>query len=1043
MIGEPLRILLVEDVPEDAELVLLEVHRLGVDFLSQRVDTREAFLEALHEFGPDLILCDYSMPSFDGMAALRLTREHSPGTPFIVVTGSLNEEVAVECMKEGAADYVLKDRMARLGPAVLAALERARAQREKELASATLRESEARYRLLAENASDVIWMMDLDGRFSYMSPSVESLLGFRPEEARKRTLDEMLTPTSAAVAWAELRDAQAQAAGGKSVEPRRLELEMRRGDGSTVWTEVTVTPVLGPGGALNGAQGVTRDISNRKGAQDTLKESESRFRELFQHTPVPVWEEDFSAVHAEFARLRSAGVDDFDFYLNEHPDEVARLASLIRIVDVNISSLEYFGATCKDELSLRLPDFFVETSWAVFRDEMVALAGGATRFNAETPIRTSAGEPRVVALRLTVVPGREHDLSRVLVSLPDVTEIRAAEEALRRSEANYRQLFERANDAIVVFEPDGETVLDANPQACAVYGYSRDELVGMSMKRLTKDVPRGERQIEGVLKAGGNRNFETVHLARDGREITFLVNASIAEYGGRKVVVSVNHDITERKRAEAERQRLAAAVEQAAEVIVITDVEGRIEYVNPAFERVTGYSREEAIGLKPSVLKSGRQDAGFYAALWQTILRGEMWRGRFVNRRKDGTLYEEDATISPIRDDSGAIVSFIAVKRDVTQEVALEGQLRQAQKMEAIGTLAGGVAHDFNNVLQVMLTYTQLLRNVRDDPVRAEAAAAELEQQITRGAALTRQLLLFSRRGTSRLETLDLNEVVRGSAQLLRRLLRENIVFRIQTSDEPLPVHADRGQLDQVLMNLAVNASDAMESGGILTIRTGAGEDSTVWLAVTDTGMGIAEEIREKIFEPFFTTKAVGKGTGLGLAVVHGIVDQHRGSMALESCPGEGTTFRITLPSAGESAHNAEERASPPDTLPRGGGERVLLVEDEPGARAGLAELLTSLGYAVTAAASGEEALALPAEPAFDLLLTDLMLPGIAGPDLARALCARWPAMRVVLMSGYTPDGKVSRTIGARIVRLLEKPFDMATLAREVHAVLQNVAAGG
>jgi PAS domain S-box-containing protein len=341
MIGEPLRILLVEDVPEDAELVLLEVRRLGVDFLSQRVDTRDGLLEALQEFGPDLILCDYSMPSFDGLAALRLTREHSPGTPFIVVTGSLNEEIAVECMKEGAADYVLKDRMARLGPAVLAALERARAQREKELASTTLRESEARYRLLAENASDVIWTMDLEGRFSYMSPSVESLLGFHPEEARKRPLDEMLTPTSAAAAWAELRDAQAQAAAGKSVEPRRLELEMRRRDGSTVWTDVTVTAVLGPGGALTGAQGVARDISAWKRAQETLRGSETRYRELFEHTPIPVWEEDFSAVHAELAQLRSAGVDNFDSYLNEHPNEVARLASLIRIVDVNQTSVEY------------------------------------------------------------------------------------------------------------------------------------------------------------------------------------------------------------------------------------------------------------------------------------------------------------------------------------------------------------------------------------------------------------------------------------------------------------------------------------------------------------------------------------------------------------------------------------------------------------------------------------------------------------------------------------------------------------------------------
>jgi PAS domain S-box-containing protein len=760
VIGEPLRILLVEDVAEDAELAELEVRKLGVPFLSQRVDARAAFLEALAEFGPDLILSDYSMPGFDGMTALRLAREHAPDTPFIMVTASLNEEIAVECMRAGADDYVLKDRMARLGPAVLASLDRARSRREKELASATLRESEARYRLLAENTSDVIWTIGLDGRFTYVSPSVERLLGFAPSEARKRSLDETLTPASAAAAWAEIRAAQAQASTGKAVEPRRLELEQLRKDGSTVWTEVTLTPLYGQGQALAGMHGAARDVS-------------------------------------------------------------------------------------------------------------------------------------------------------------------------------------------------------------------------------------------------------------------------------------------ERKRGEVERQRLAAAVGQAAETVVITDVGGRIEYVNPAFERITGYSRREVIGGKPSLLKSGRHEPAFYAELWRTILRGETWHGRFVNRRKDGTLYEEDATISPIRDAAGAITSFIAVNRDVTQVVALEAQLRQAHKMEAVGALAGGVAHDFNNILHAMLTYAHLLHSVRTNPMRVEAAAAELEQQITRGAALTRQLLLVSRRGTVRLETLDLNDVVRSSAQLLRRLVRESIVFRIRTSAAPLPVRADRGQLEQVLMNLAVNASEAMPEGGIMTIRTGANGSEDVWLSVTDSGTGIPEEIRERIFEPFFTTKPAGKGTGLGLSVVHGIVDQHRGSVSLDSPPGEGTTVRVTLPAAHSAQRLAEQTPSAQGPLPRSRGERVLVVEDEPGARTGLAEILASLGYAVTAAASAEEALAVPEEPAFDLLLTDLLLPGMAGSELARALRGRWPALRILLMSGYPADDAVDRTVGEESPRLLQKPFDMGTLARELRAALDGGSVDG
>jgi PAS domain S-box-containing protein len=490
-------------------------------------------------------------------------------------------------------------------------------------------------------------------------------------------------------------------------------------------------------------------------------------------------------------------------------------------------------------------------------------------------------------------------------------------------------------------------------------------------------------------------------------------------------------DITERRHLEEEMRQTLAAVEQAAEAIIITDPDGAIRYVNPAFTRVTGYSRDESVGRKPSILKSGRQSVEFYQELWATLGREEVWHGHFINRRKDGTLFEEDATISPVRDEKGHVVQFVAVKRDVTQEVALEAQLRQSQKMEAIGRLAGGIAHDFNNVLQAMLSVTQLLQM---SPERAEGELAELEAQVLHGAALTRQLLLFSRREAARREHLDLSELIGEAVTFLRRLVRANVEVAVETTEGPVAVEADRGQLYQVLMNLAINAADAMPEGGSLAIRSGV-TGAWAWFEVQDTGQGIPEEIRESIFDPFFTTKPAGRGTGLGLSVVHGIVTQHGGTIELETTEGEGTRFRVLLPST-EAA--PESVPSPPGRggdLPRGRGERVLIVEDEAVVRETLRALLTSLGHEVTAVGSRNEATQLPNLPEFEILLTDLMLPDATGDVLARNLLGRWPAMRVILMSGYGDHDVLGQGEGLEGVEVLQKPFDASALMSALRRV--------
>ncbi len=476
----------------------------------------------------------------------------------------------------------------------------------------------------------------------------------------------------------------------------------------------------------------------------------------------------------------------------------------------------------------------------------------------------------------------------------------------------------------------------------------------------------------------------------------------------------------ERRRIEESHARLALAVEQAAETIVITDTDGTIVYANPAFERTTGYTRKEALGQNPRLLKSGRQDAAFYRQMWDVLQRGDVWRGRFTNKRKDGTLYEEEATISPVRDAAGAIINYVAVKDDVTRETQLEAQFRQSQKLEGIGQLAGGVAHDFNNILAVIMMQAELTGTIETLPEEVRESLAEILAAAKRAASLTRQLLLFSRKEVMQPRLLDVSEVVTSLAKMLQRTIREDVSLELHLCSKPLMTYADAGMLDQVLMNLAVNARDAMPNGGRLVIETAekiigaeqvaldpeASPGRFVWLGVSDTGGGIAPEVQARIFEPFFTTKEAGVGTGLGLATVFGIVKQHKGWLKVDSEVGKGTTFQVFLPVSAVPADAAVEREKA-RRKPRGGSETILLAEDDAAVRKSTRMTLERNGYHVLEAADGVTAQQVWTEHhgRIALLLTDVIMPGgVDGWGLAALLQKQDPQLRVIITSGYSAD---------------------------------------
>ena len=641
------------------------------------------------------------------------------------------------------------------------------------------------------------------------------------------------------------------------------------------------------------------------------------------------------------------------------------------------------------------------------------------------------------------------ELNRRIVLLEEMLlEKERAGEALQDSEKRYRRLFESAKDGILILDADTGKVVDVNPFLLQLLGYSYDAVCGQYIWELGvfKDIAASKDAFQ-VLQDSEYIRYEDLPLETSyGQPIAveFVSNVYLVDHS--KVIQCNVRDITAHKRAKAERKQLMAAIEQVGEAIVMTDAQGIIQFVNPAFERTTGCSGKEAVGQNPRIFKSGEQDEPFYRNLWDTISGGRTWAGRMVNKRKDGTLYTEDTTISPVRDASDRIVNYVAVKRDVTEHLRLTAQFQQAQKMEAVGLLAGGVAHDYNNMLGVILGYTELALDKVTPGQSLHGDLEEIYKAAMHSTDITRQLLAFARKQTIIPVVLDLNQNVESMLKMLRRLIGENIDLAWLPGIDLWPVKMDPIQVDQVLANLCVNARDAIAGVGRVTIETGnavfeetycayhdgfvAGE--YVLLAISDDGCGMDKETLDQIFEPFFTRKGVGQGTGLGLSTVYGIVKQNKGFINVYSEPGKGTTFKIYLSRcAGQAVDTQQKKAA---KIPLGHGETVLVVEDEPALLMLAKIMLEKLGYLVLAAGTPGEALKLAEEHGknIQLLITDVVMPEMNGRDLAERLRSLYPDMKILFMSGYTSDVIVHRGVLDEGVNFIQKPFSIKDLAVKV-----------
>lgn len=659
---------------------------------------------------------------------------------------------------------------------------------------------------------------------------------------------------------------------------------------------------------------------------------------------------------------------------------------------------------------------------------------------------------------------------RFLDRLPDVTlrqldqiaaerQLAVAERAREQSDKRLQRLVENLGDQYFLYETDtAGRFTFASPSVKLVLGYEVGEFLHLytdfltdhpmnaEARRRTEASNRGEQQppylVEVRHRDGTPRRLEV-------QEVPVLDAAGVVGF-----VEGTARDVTRELELRETMRIQAAALEATSNSIAITDAAGELVWVNSAFCAASGYSREEVLGRNPRILRSGEQDAEFYRLMWATISSGQDWTGELVNRRKDGMSLREAMTISPIRDAQGGIAYYIGVKRDVTHERELERQLLQSQRMEAVGTLAGGVAHDFNNLLTVIGGYNEVALGFVPEGHPAREALEEIRAAAGRAGALTQQLLTFSRKQAVKPQVIDPNVLVSRMARMLRPLLGEDIELVCDLAENAPWIVADAGQMEQVIMNLAVNGRDAMPTGGRLTIRTRRSATGADWpdppgvpsaelllLEVSDSGRGMDPETLAHAFEPFFTTKEQGKGTGLGLATVHGIVEQAGGRIRLFSHPEEGTRCQLLFPTAPPDQIPSETRVTAPaPPISPGAGEQVLVVEDDRALLDLTCRFLRSFGYRVVAASDAAEALERMAELGDEiaLVVSDVILPKISGPELVARIRAGRPKLPALFVSGYAADKLEGAGASLADVALLAKPFTRAEILAAVRLALDG-----
>ncbi|MBN2325425.1 MAG: PAS domain S-box protein [Spirochaetes bacterium] len=1101
-----LRILILEDNPNDSKLINRTLADSGLEFTSKCVGTEEEFERILDEYKPTLILADYRLPSAGGMTALLHAKSKAPAVPFIIVSDTVGEELAAEALNAGAEDYVLKDELLNLAPLVKRAIGEIEKRPRKRSPRTKNNKDEGRFRKLADSiGSGVAVFKPVDEGNDFIFVDINKAACMIERVIKKEVIGRSVRDLFPGVGEFGLLEVLRRV--WNTGVPEHHPASYYHDDRIEGWRENYVYRL--PSGEI---VAVYDDITEKKRIEEELKKSEERFRAIAERSFDAIFivtrEGEIEYVSPAIERIigfspkELAGRRFLEFVPQEEHTKANGMVSGIlagRIVEGFLLTMQK-----KDRTAI-----YIEVNASPIREgeEVKGIQGAIrditervrmeeecrmlARFPSENPnpvIRVSKEGTVLYANKASdrvlsywrcgigdAVPPRFRSVITDSFEQGTVTKIEAecgefvcAFTIAPFVEGGYINLYgldvteqkraqerisllssavEQTSEGIAISDLKGN-LLFVNNAFARIHGCSVEELQGKNISVLhTDEQMESVKEANRVLVEKGEFTGEVWHTRKSGEVFPTLMQNSVLRDENNQAVglIGTLRDITGRKMEEQELRTLSLAVHQSPVSIMITDREGIIEYVNRRFEEITGYRYGEALGRNPRLLKSGEHNLDFYKELWDTITQGKSWQGEFHNRRKNGELFWESAAISPIKNDEGEITHFLGIKEDITRHKVLEQQLIHSQKMEAIGTLAGGIAHDFNNMLSVIIGYSDFLLMQIPEDDRKHGIIKEIRKSGTRAANIAQQLLAFSRKQMLAKHIVDLNAVVTDMNKMLKRLISEDIELTTRFAKGLWPVHADRVQMEQVVMNLVINARDAMPKGGRISIITGnvtvdeeycrrypyARTGDYISLAVTDTGIGMSRQTAERIFDPFFTTKETG--TGLGLSVVYGIVKQHGGWINTESEEGSGTTFVVYIPASAESQEGSEEKTARVEEL-AGRGERILLVEDDRILREFTVNVLRQNGYTVFEAENAEQALDIYTleKGKFALLFSDVVLPNLSGVELAGDLLDRDPKLPVLLSSGYM-DGKAQwEVIEEKGYKFIQKPYSLKNLLSRI-----------
>ena len=1049
------KILVVDDEVELKNILVEALTSLGYETVGAA--SGEEALDALGMQAFDILLTDLMMEGMDGITLVREGLQIDPNLSCIMMTGQGTIQTAVDAMKVGAFDYVLKPFRLQT---MLPVLTRAINTRHLRLENVQLREAVAIHELsetiaftldpqtvLSKLADGALLQSDAD-EVSILLPTsdgTELYVAAVRGEKRERLLGERVPLQESISSWVA-RERMPLILNGEVSDERFVALWPRADIRSAVSIPMQVANrlvgvinlnltsrlrpfTLGQMKALTILAGTAAAALESASLYTQVQKAEENYRSIFEHAVEGIFQSSpegrFLTVNPAMARI--LGYDS--------PEELVE-----DVADISHQIYVHREDRVKSNAVEKAQGFLHGFEFEAYRKD---------------------GERIWLSLNRRVIRDDNGIEMYREGSVEDISERKQAEEGLRESEARKRAILESALDCIVTMDHAG-LVVDWNPAAERTFGLMRADAIGKEMADLIIPPRFREQHRSGLAHYNttgqgpvlGNR-LELSALRADGSEFPIELAITRIESEGLPMFTGYIRDITERKRAEQElsnsEERYRDLVENAHDIIYSHDLEGNYTSMNKAGSLITGYTVQEVLKLNlsqtvaPEYLPSARE-------MLKRKLAGDLVTAYEMEiLAKDGHRITVEANTKLVFQD-GVPVGVQGIARDVTARKQLEEQLRQSQKMEAIGQLAGGVAHDFNNLLTAINGYSSLALQRLEDGHPIRSYLEEVKKAGDRAANLTRQLLAFGRKQILQPLPINLNDVINDMTKMLRRLIGEDVVLTAKLDPALKRIKADPGQIEQVLVNLVVNARDAMPQGGNLTIETAmveleeeyAGKHLDVVpgryaiLAVSDTGTGMDEATQARIFDPFFTTKEKGKGTGLGLSTVYGIVKQSGGNIWVYSEPGHGTTFRVYLPQSETASQKTDAKVV--ELAPPAGSEIILLVEDEDVVRGLAQKILEYSGYKVLAASRGEEAIRLAQEGTepINLLLTDVVMPGISGKEVADRVLELLPGLKVVFMSGYTDEAIVHHGVLDANVEFIQKPFTPAALLKKVRAVLDS-----